>query len=71
MLTAEDFKTDTQEISGIKISITSYKIGERYHCHVANFDPGATISRGEGWSPDEAQQLALTKAIERLPKANH
>jgi len=66
MLRAEEFRSDTTEISGVKIGVTSYRIGNRYHCHVANADPGATIARADGDTREEALQRALTKATERL-----
>jgi len=66
MLKTEDYATAVREISGVKISVTRYKIGDRYYCHVANLDPGATIARAEAASRDEAEQAALAKAANRL-----
>jgi hypothetical protein len=63
---AENYRVEKKEILGVMVSITSYKIGERFHCHVANIDPGATIARAEGDTSEEAEQLALNKAKERL-----
>ena len=66
MSKAEDYRVEKQEIFGVMVSITSYKIEDRFYCHVANIDPGATIARAEGISREDAQQLALNKAKERL-----
>ena len=66
MLKAEDFKNMKSDIKGVPISITSYKIGEKYFCHVANLDPGATIARSQADTLQEAQQHALTKATDRI-----
>jgi len=63
---AENYRVETKEVAGVKVSLTSYRIGDRFHCHVANLDPGATIARAEAGSPEEAETLALTKALERL-----
>ena len=66
MLTADNFRIETQEISGLKVNVTSYKIGERFYCHIANVDPGATIVRTDGETQEEAVQAALAKAMQRL-----
>jgi len=66
MLKADDFRIDRQEISGWPVSITSYKIGRTYYCHVDNVDPGATIARVEGETLDEVMTSALTLAQQRL-----
>lgn len=66
MLQAEDYRTDTREIATVKVSVTAYRIGERFHCSVANLDPGATIARAEAGSREEAERLALTIAKNRL-----
>ena len=66
MLKADDFSVNTREISGLTVSITSYKIGNRYYCHIDNIDPGATIVRLDGESKEEVIQTALEKAMQRL-----
>lgn len=62
----ENYRVERQEIVGVKVSVTSYQIGARFHCHVANLDPGATIARAEADSHAEAVRLALEKAGARL-----
>jgi len=66
MARAEEYRVETTDINGTKVTVTSYRIEDRYHCHVANVDPGATIARAEGGTQQEALQRALTKATERL-----
>ena len=66
MLKAEDFRVDGREIFGWRVSITSYKIGGTYYCHIDNVDPGATVCRSEGPTHEDAVQAALLKAQERL-----
>ena len=63
---ARDYKTERREIAGVAFDVTSYKIGDRYYCHVTNADPGATVARAEGASREEAEETALTKTINRL-----
>ena len=68
---AEEYHKDLQEIFGLKVSITSYKIGSQYYCHVDNVDPGATIARTEAESKEAAIAEALAKAHERLTPKKH
>ena len=70
MLKADDYRIETQELGGLKVNITSYKIGATYYCHIDNVDPGATIVRTIGETQEEVVSAALAKARERLfPKA--
>ena len=66
MLKADDFQIDKKEISGWPVSVTSYKIGSKYFCHVDNVEPGTTIVRTEGTTYDETIQEALSIAQQRL-----
>ena len=66
MLKADDFSVNTKELSGLKVNITSYKIGKRYYCHIDNVDPGATIVRLEGESKEEVIQEAMDRALRRV-----
>jgi hypothetical protein len=68
MLKADDFNVNTREISGLTVNITSYKIGNKYYCHIDNIDPGATIVRLDGESKDEVIQTALERATQRLTR---
>lgn len=70
MLKPENHRTSSRELEGIQINITSYKIGEQYYCHITNLDPGATIARAEATtSQDDAEQIALARAQERLVRS--
>ena len=61
---------EAKEISGVSVRISSYQIGDRFYCHIENTDPGATIARADGPAREEAIQLAIAKAIQRLNHAN-
>ena len=63
---SEEYKTETREISGFKVGITTYKIGDISYCKIDNVDPGATIARSEAKTVSEAVQLAVAKASKRL-----
>jgi hypothetical protein len=66
MMKADNFHVQLQEISGLKVNVTSYKLGDRFFCHIANVDPGATIARTDGDTEEEAVQAAFAKAMLRL-----
>ena len=63
---AEEYKTERRTMGGVNIDVMTYKIGDRYYCHVANADPGATVARAEADTREQAEQLAMTKAKDRL-----
>jgi acetamidase/formamidase len=58
----EDFSRRQVELAGWPITIETYKLGDVYHCTIANVDPGARFARADGASKDEAEQRALAKA---------
>jgi hypothetical protein len=66
MPNTEEYAVEKRSINNIQVSITSYKIGDKYFCHISNIDPGATIARAEGASREEALNQALTKASKRV-----
>ena len=65
-MTSEEFKDEIVDVSGTKVIVTTYKIGEEFHCHVSNYDPGATISRAHGVTKEAAMDEAIRKASERI-----
>jgi hypothetical protein len=48
------------------VNITSYKLGDEFHCVVDNVDPGAAIARGSGSTRELAESSALEIASSRL-----
>lgn len=60
------YKEELQNINGVEVKITTYKIGEDFYCHIYNTDPGATIARASGNTRQEALQRALEKARKRI-----
>lgn len=66
MLRAEDYQSEEREIQGVKVVISSYRIGERYYCKINNKDPGAQISRASAKTLEEAREIALAEANEKL-----
>lgn len=68
VLKAEEFSERRGQIEGWEVKITLYRIAQTYHCHVDNVSPGATVSRGDGKTREEAEKAAVDKARERLGK---
>jgi len=66
MLRADDYRVVKKELAGLQVNVTTYKIGDAYHCHIDNIDPGATIARTEALTREEAELAALARALERL-----
>ena len=63
---AEEYSTREVELAGWKARITSYKLGDTYHCSVDNVSPGAVITRTEGKTREEAEKAAIEKATKYL-----
>lgn len=63
---AENYQSQKQQINGVAVTVTTYKIGETFHCHIENVDPGATIARASGQTLAEALEIATQKAGSRL-----
>ena len=62
----EDHSRRQQELAGWAVSIETYKLGDVYHCTIANVDPGARFARADGASREEAERLAIEKATRHL-----
>ena len=58
----EDYSRREQDLAGWPITIETYKLGDVYHCTIANADPGARFARAEAPTREEAERQALAKA---------
>lgn len=65
---AEDYSTRTLDVDGWQVRLTSYKLGDTYHCTADNVDPGAWLARTEGATRDEAENRALERARQLLSR---
>ena len=66
MIRAEGYSERKQTINGYEVKITNYRVGPTCHCTVANVNPGANIARGKADTPEEAEEIALSKARQRI-----
>ena len=62
----EDFSRRQEEIAGWAVTIETYKLGDVYHCTIANVDPGARLARADGATKAEAESAARDKAARYL-----
>ncbi len=63
---AEHYRERRLEVAGWPLRLTSYKIGDLFHCHADNVSPGANVARASAPTQEEAERRALEKAQERL-----
>jgi hypothetical protein len=62
----EDHTRRQDVLAGWPVTIETYKLGDVYHCAIANVDPGARIARADGSTRQEAESRAIDKATHYL-----
>ena len=62
----EEHSRRQQELAGWPMTIETYKLGDVYHCTIANVDPGARFARADGATREEAESRAIEKATRYL-----
>ncbi len=62
----EDYSRRPAEIGGWAVTIETYKLGDVYHCTIANADPGARFARADGSTKEAAESAAIEKATRYL-----
>ena len=60
-MNAEEYAERRVAADGWLVNLTSYKLGEVYHCKAGIVSPGAGLSRTTGSSREEAEQRALDR----------
>ena len=66
MLPVEGYVIESTEIAGIPVILATYKIGDIYHCLVANKRMGGNVARSSGPTADAALIGATREARRRL-----
>ena len=64
----EAYEEKRLELEGWPLRLTSYKLGEVFHCQADNVSPGATLVRETGATREEAERKALEVARRRLSR---
>ncbi len=62
----EEHTRRQDELAGWPVTIETYKLGDVYHCTIANVDPGARVARADGSTREEAERQATEKAVRYL-----
>jgi len=66
----EDYSERRVEEGGWQINLSSYRLGDVYHCKADNVSPGAWLARTTGATREEAERLALEEARRLLAKTH-
>jgi hypothetical protein len=62
----ENYAERKIDVDGWPVNLTSYQIGEVFHCRADNVSPGAGLARTTGATREEAEQKAIARARELL-----
>lgn len=66
----ENFSERKLEIDGWPVNLTTYQIGDVYHCKADNVSPGAGLARTTGATREEAEEKAIARAKELLGRTH-
>ena len=64
----EEYSERVVDVGVWQCRLTSYKLGDVYHCHADNVSPGANLARTTGATREEAERKALERATELLSR---
>ncbi len=62
----EEFTERSLTLAGWDVTLTTYRLGDIYHCKADNASPGAALARTTGATREEAEKKALLHAGELL-----
>ena len=64
----EEYGERSLQLAGWDVHLTTYKLGDVYHCKADNVSPGAALARTTGATRDEAESRAIERAEQLLAK---
>ena len=64
----EEYCERSLQLAGWDVHLTTYKLGDVYHCKADNVSPGAALARTTGATRDEAESQAIERAEQLLAK---
>ena len=59
---AEEHQERKLDVDGWPVHLTSYRLGETWHCTADNVSPGANLARTTGATREEAENAAIERA---------
>jgi len=62
MSRVEEYNERKLKLAGWEIQLTTYKLGDTYHCKADNVSPGASLARTTGATRDDAEAKAIERA---------
>ena len=62
----EEYGERSLQLAGWDVYLTTYKLGDVYHCKADNVSPGAALARTTGATRDEAEAKAIERAEQLL-----
>lgn len=62
----EEYSEQTIEVDGWPVRLTTFKLGDKYHCTADNVSPGANLARIQADTKEQAEQRATARARELL-----
>jgi hypothetical protein len=64
----EGYQERRIELEGWEVNLTSYRLGDVFHCKADNVSPGAWLARTTGSTREEAERNAVEKAQRMLSR---
>jgi len=68
-MTPEQFTEREVELAGWQVRLTSYRLGDQYHCKADNISPGAWLARATAPTRAEAEEKVLEQARRLLSRS--
>src|SRR5581483_1472544 len=68
---AENWERQEAELAGWPVTVTAYRIGEKYITEVATTASGATVARSIAPNAEESRKGAFETASRRLQRTRH
>ena len=65
---AEEYRERKADVGGWPVNLTSYRLGNKFHCKADNVSPGAALARTTGATREEAEAQAIARAEELLSR---
>ena len=65
-MAGQQIQEEIREVNGVKMRLTTYKVGNKFHCQIDSTNPGATVAKATNQNKEEAVKSALDKAHQRV-----
>lgn len=69
-MNVEEYSERLVDVEPWQVRLTSYRLGDVYHCKADNVSPGAALARTTGATREAAEQKALDRARQLLARTH-